>query len=74
MQIDKAIPISDAKTGRKAKYPFNKMMVGDSVFFKGEVLNSRSKPYSAARSHADDTGKKFSGRTVDGGLRIWRVL
>lgn len=73
MKVDKKVPVGKIKSGRKAKYPFGTMEVGDSVLFDGEKLSSSCKPYSAARSHGEYTGKRFIGRTVDGGVRIWRV-
>jgi hypothetical protein len=59
--------------GRKPKYPFGEMAVGDSLFFDGEKIGPQCKPYAAANAYAYKNGVKFAGRTVDGGVRIWRV-
>ncbi len=72
MKIEKDIPIPKGEgRGRKPHYPFGCMEVGDSVFFEGK--NTGSKEYVAANALGAYHGKKFSGRTVDGGLRVWRV-
>lgn len=74
MKIEKNIPLPTSRTrGRPAKYPFKDMVVGDSVFFPGESTTPGNNVYVAAQMHARMNGKKFSGRTMDGGLRIWRV-
>lgn len=72
MQIEKNIPIPEIEgRGRPREYPFYDMEVGDSVFFDGETLPC--KQYVAAKIAGSKTGKTFSGRTVDGGVRIWRT-
>lgn len=58
-------------TGAKSKYGFKRLAVGDSLFFEG--MDTKSRPYTAAKVLEKTTGLKFEGRTVDGGLRIWRV-
>lgn len=84
MQIDKHIPIPQARTrtgrsGRRSMYPFREMDVGDSVFFPGVGGAIQScKPYMAAATVAKrDKAFRFTGRKVveDGqrGVRIWRV-
>jgi hypothetical protein len=56
----------------KNKYPFSKMQVGDSFFVQSDTFQCL--PYKAAKNYCSRTGKKFSGRLVDGGLRIWRTV
>ena len=73
MNIEKSIPIPDVTLGAPTKYPFTKMEVGDSSFFGGAPIGPKCKPYIAAKSRGYASGKKFTGRTVDGGVRIWRV-
>lgn len=75
MEIEKNIPIPNDRphAGRKAKYPFAEMAIGESVFFPGESSNGYSAPYAAARMTATRKGMKFTARNVDGGLRIWRT-
>lgn len=57
--------------GREPKYPFQKMNVGDSF-----VLDQQSNHASArvcAIQYAARSGKRFATRTIDNGLRIWRI-
>jgi len=71
MKIDKHVPIPNGAGRGKKIYPYAEMEIGDSVFFEGK--NTGSKECTAAHVYGGKYGKKFSGRTVDGGLRIWRV-
>ena len=63
-KIDKDVP-PPASSGR-TKYPFAKMAVGDS--FTGD-----SRAAAAASAYSRRTGIKFTTRTVDGVIRIWRI-
>lgn len=73
--VEKGIPIPDESRGgdhatRTYKYPFHLMEVGDSFFvpelnsyqFSGRIANGQHR-----------TGFKFTVRTVEGGIRIWRT-
>lgn len=66
-QVDSDVPMVKGKEA----YNFGRMAVGDSIFFEG--ANTTSKQMVAARIYGRYHGWKFSGRTIDGGLRIWRV-
>ena len=69
-KIEKNISIAEALTSRN-KYPFPKMKVGDS-FFVEDIMDKhvvRAAAYSYGKYH----GKKFRTRTVDGGVRVWRI-
>lgn len=48
-----------------------KMKVGDSLFFKGGTILCSSRVLSLAKQAK--LKFKFSGRTVEGGCRVWRV-
>jgi len=49
------------------------MDVGDSIFDEGEKTTS-SKWYECAKKlNIRKKGFLFTGRTVDGGVRVWRV-
>lgn len=67
-KIEKNIPIPDKLF--QSKYPYAKMEIGDSFLIKTsktiEQTNS-STSYAAKRLNM-----KFTSRTVDGGIRIWR--
>jgi hypothetical protein len=62
----------DIPTNANKSYPFNKMEVGDSIFIAGEKT-CRGKCYIAAKAYGKYHGIKFTGRSVDGGVRIWRT-
>lgn len=65
--IETGIPLPQ----KRESYEFASLCVGDSVFYEGQ--NSQGKAVKAAFSHGNYHGKKFSARTMDGGVRIWRV-
>lgn len=74
MKIETGIDLPPANTfQRQRKYPFRDMNVGDSILFTPEPLGVESKPAKAARVFAYRNGFKFAARTVDGGVRIWRI-
>lgn len=65
-KIEKNIPIPASRS----KYPFNKMEIGESVFFEYVFgLKARSAADSYGRAHK----KRFVSRKVESGLRVWRV-
>lgn len=70
--IDKDIPLPpDDNRGRKMKYPFPLMEVGDSILLG---TCRRSSASSIAHRYAAKTDKKFTMRTVTpDSIRIWRV-
>ena len=72
MIIEKNIPIpANRKPGRSAdKYAIlMDMEVGDSVLVTGVKVAS---VVHQARVIGKDTGYKFTGRPVEGGVRVWR--
>lgn len=73
MYIEKNIEAPTPKGGRNPVYPFREMEVGDSVFLEGQDMNKENKGYMSAWAYGRRSGKKFTGRVVEGGLRIWRV-
>lgn len=70
-KIDSGIPLH----GRRNEYPFRDMEVGDSFFCAGSHSRTvQFKAYRAAQEYARrHRTMKFSGRLVEGGIRIWRV-
>lgn len=68
--VEDGVPMPERASAR-SKYPFAGMKVGASCFFAGERANGKA--YRAAMAYGSSRGWKFSGRVVDGGLRIWRV-
>jgi len=78
MNIQSNIPIPSPDRGRKRKYPFPDMAIGDSFFLPNcNTARMRSTVHNSATSFAKKTGKKFTTRTTveDSvpGLRIWRI-
>lgn len=72
MQIDKSVPVpACVGPGRPFVYPWPEMQVGDSIFFAGET--SQGNAAQAARHYAKERGLRFISRSVDGGVRIWRI-
>lgn len=70
--IEKNVPMPEVKRGRRPRYPFADMLVGDSFFVPGDTRATQG-ARAAAHSHTRRTGKAFDARTVEGGLRIWCV-
>lgn len=76
IQIDKGVPIpTKMQLGRRSKYPFDLMEVGDSFFVPGRDGKSFGGTVTAARKRYTDLS--FEMRTVkeDGvvGVRVWRT-
>ncbi len=72
--IEKNIPMPLNLAGIGVE-TFSKMEVGDSILdAHGTQANPHfSKVYGAATRYGYRTGKKFKGRKVDGGVRVWRA-
>lgn len=65
-EIEKNVPVPEERT----RYPLGKMEVTDSFLAMGKAAYSAR---SAAHKYGKNHGKKFKTRTVEGGMRIWRV-
>ena len=69
--IEKGIPVPKTnRSDRRSKYPFGAMEVGDSFFVKNGNIRNMSRISS---THAKKMSYRFSCRTVDGGVRVWRT-
>ncbi len=78
MKIDKGIKMPPNGCGRKYKHPFGEMEVGDSFLIaqvKGKTIRQLWSRAGSAMSYANRklAPKRFSCRSVEGGIRIWRV-
>lgn len=72
--IDSSVPTPDFEVGKHSgmrKYPFQKMEVGDSIFFENTTHDSNS--IQAAKRYFSRNGKTMIARKKDSGIRIWRV-
>lgn len=84
--IEKGIPIPQ-NAGRKSKYPFSDMKVGDSFFVEGKTAAGL---YASCRKASEKLDAKFIARTVSEdvweeddegdtvektleGVRVWRT-
>jgi hypothetical protein len=67
--IEKDIALR-GQSGRKSGYPFREMPVGSSVLITGKTINRVS---GAAVRVSKATGRKFTCRTVEGGVMVWRL-
>lgn len=66
------LPSRYSPNGRPFLYPFDQMEPGQS-FFVGDGCGNITSCRRAAYSYGKRTGKKFTSRAVEGGLRVWRV-
>lgn len=81
MNIDKDIPVPDKVRGRKAKYKFADMEIGDSFFAKGEAsvqvsiltCAKRHLPKRFVTQKATKTEVEGRLNVVKQGFRCWRV-
>ena len=70
IENDHAIPAGRQHKGRREKYPWSEMDVGQSFFVKDVEPRSMS----STASHAGRrNGKKFIARESEGGVRVWRI-
>lgn len=71
-KVDKGIPLPKPQySGKRTRYPFEIMEVGDSFFAPQDVL--RQTLDSGIQQAQRKLGFKFALRRVKGGHRIWRV-
>lgn len=71
-EIEKGVPMPADQKGKKgsSKYPLADMSIGDSFFVpNGRITTVRK----AAYQRGPALNRRFSVRTVDGGVRVWRV-
>lgn len=68
--IESDIPIPVHTNTNASKYPWGLMGVNDSFMVpNGNVRSLRTVAYGASKR----TGMKFKARSVEGGVRVWRV-
>lgn len=72
IEIEKGIEMPNTK-GRKRKYPFGDMEVGDS--FKYPDGKAKNSIVGGANAWAKRLGNnyRFAVRTIDGKFRLWRI-
>ena len=72
-QIEKDVPVAPKRGGRGGEYPFAAMEIGDSFFVPGDAHRTQYRVSSAVSHYAARTGRKFTTRRVEGGVRCWRT-
>ena len=70
-EIDHDIPIPKPRP-RPRKYPFRDMQIGDS-FYVPQTIVKNIAPAAAQVAKRMGNGAKFTCRSIDGGVRVWRV-
>ncbi len=68
-KIERNVPVPK-KVGRKRKYPFDIMKVGDSFAAPVKVAASMK---ACAMQFAKLHNRKFTMRIADGSIRCWRI-
>ena len=69
-EIDKGIEIPICSQGPPLKYPWPYLKVGDSFFVEGGDVNNLS---NCGIRFTKTHGGKFTTRTQNGGVRVWRI-
>lgn len=69
-RIEKSVPMTQQKRPAATIYPWHDMKVDDSFLVP---LAKRNAVYVAANDFGKRHGKKFTVRTTDEGVRVWRT-
>jgi hypothetical protein len=76
IEIESGIPLPSEPRGRKIKYPIAALQVGQSFLVACAPEDSRKQIKSVGSLcglHTKKTGHRFTSRTVEGGIRVWRL-
>jgi len=66
--IEDSVPFP---VNKRHKYPFGTMEIGQSIFAANEKMKGNL--HQASKMHGKSLGKKFIARSINDGLRIWRI-
>lgn len=70
IEIDPGLPIPpDRGPGSRSKYPWIHLRIGDSFFVPKTTIEKMA---ANANKAAKRFGRRFTCRTMDGGVRVWR--
>ena len=79
-EIEKGVEMPKQYYGKKRKYHFAEMEIGDSFLFSKEVdRRTQSRAYTACymwkehNSNPEYKKRKYATRVTEDGMRIWRV-
>lgn len=67
-------PPKAARPRRKWVYPFPKMKVGESFLLQTDDPYKVASARVCACQYARRSRKSFASRTVEGGVRFWRIV
>lgn len=71
--IEQGVPISKPAAGRKSRYPFlREMEVGDSVLITDPSVTSLRLANRLSQL-GKSTGRRFTQRRQEDGIRVWRI-
>ena len=70
VQIDKNVPIPGLHSKSEHSDAVGRLEIGDSVLFEGDLTTQGVR--AMVRCH-HSSNKKFAIRTVEGGVRCWRI-
>ena len=74
MKIDSSIPLPNTRgTASEDRFPFRSMAIGDSFLLTGQDLRKLNSERTLALRYAGKCGIKATSRSVEGGIRVWRV-
>jgi hypothetical protein len=76
ISTESGIPLKRPANHGQSKYPLNTMEVNDSFLVRVCHPTNRKKFQSAvlrAAWNIRETGKRFTSRQVENGVRVWRV-
>lgn len=68
LKVEQGVALPPAPSN--TRYPFAQLKVGDSFFAAADKADSAC---ASVSYWARKTGFKFTSRSVDGGVRIWRI-
>jgi hypothetical protein len=76
IEIESGIPLPLEAQGRKIKYPIATLQVGQSFLAACAPEDSRKLISSVSTlcvRHTKKTGRRYTCRTIEGGVRVWRL-
>jgi hypothetical protein len=69
LAVETGIPIPRSASGPKGLYPWRDLKVGDSFF----IPNCKESVRGSLSQGAKRFNIKIATRTVEGGVRVWRI-
>lgn len=71
--IEKGIPLPERRPRREAsrQYPWSSLEIGHSFFIPAPMTTLKLSSSLAYRHQ--NLGPRYVARTIDGGVRVWRV-